>query len=73
MPAGINQEIKLVYCVEEFQQKYFQRLTMCKILKFQFGFLSYQQLICNMYTTRLKRISVSKAAHKMTIVKGNLG
>ena len=43
MPAGINQEIKLVYCVKEFQQKSFQHLTMCKILKSQFGFLSYQQ------------------------------
>ena len=43
MPAGKNQEIKLVYCVKEFQQKSFQHLTMCKILKSQFGFLSYQQ------------------------------
>ena len=45
MPAGINQEIKLVYCVKEFQQKSFQHLTMCKILKSQFGFLSYQQVM----------------------------
>ena len=43
MPAGINLEIKLVYCVKEFQQKSFQHLTMCKILKSQFGFLNYQQ------------------------------
>ena len=36
--AGKNQEIKLVYCVKEFQQKSRQRLTVYKILKPQFGF-----------------------------------
>jgi hypothetical protein len=38
--AGKNQEIKLVYRVKEFQQKSIQRLTICMILKSQFG---YQQ------------------------------
>ena len=28
MPAGINPEIKLVYCVKEFQQKSFQQLKL---------------------------------------------